>query len=450
MKTLRKLFNLVATLAFALFAIACINTNTTDESTFVPFDIDFSTGEAEWDATDQNQELVLNKLGVGTTGTVPYLVVNSSVYWTVSVEYDIPETPEVPETPETPETPEATPSSADFEPWLKVSPIGGPQPATAVTNVYLDMDANTGEDRTATVVFKTLETEYRVLVRQRGPKTNANESRLVFVQDNFGGAMIKENTMVKFYTFSNADGSKSYNGVATAGDLYAYGYASSDNVYASIDEPSKGYYDVEFDLESSGGANIMLDGKSHFDVRNFNNQDKTDFYLSFGAKNSDGKFSKNDLKLYISHDCKNWAEMDYVHTNHPTNDWSLNTFDFSIAPNVSKILYFRFENTSDDVYRIDDIFFSEYDPSDNIFPLIELGSDIIGLPINFKFNDLKQGETVNNKFLKGNIYTLALEFEEENIIDPEGLCVTVKVTIQPWTVVEVDPVFNKPAASNAQ
>ena len=76
MKTLRKLFNLVATLAFALFAIACINTNPSDESTFVPFDIDFSTGEAEWDATDQNQELVLNKLGVGTTGTVPYLVVN--------------------------------------------------------------------------------------------------------------------------------------------------------------------------------------------------------------------------------------------------------------------------------------------------------------------------------------------------------------------------------------
>ena len=209
MKTLRKLFNLVATLAFALFAIACINTNTNDESTFVPFDIDFSTGEAEWDATDQNQELVLNKLGVGTTGTVPYLVVNSSVYWTVSVEYDIPETPEVPETPETPETPEATPSSADFEPWLEVSPIGGPQPATAVTNVYLTMAENTGEDRTATVVFKTLETEYRVLVRQRGPKTNANENRLVFVQDNFGGAMIKENTMVKFDTVSNADVSKS-------------------------------------------------------------------------------------------------------------------------------------------------------------------------------------------------------------------------------------------------
>ena len=384
MKTLRKLFNKLAACAVALLALAsCVNNQTTDnQSAFVPFGIDFSTGEAQWDVNDQDQELVLNKLGVGTTGTVPYLEVSSSTYWTVSVEYDQTSIVD-------PETGEVT----EIEPWLEVSPLGGPQPATSVTNVYLTMSENTGEDRTASVVFKTLQTKYEVRIRQRGPKTNVNESRLVFVQDNFGGDMIKENTLVKFYTFSNADGSKSYNGVATAGDLYAYAYAGSDNSYASVDEPSKGYNDVLFDLTASGGANIMIDGKGHFDIRNFNNQDKTDFYLSFGAKNSDGKFNKNDLKLYISHDNNSWAEMDYVHSQHPTNDWSLNTFDFSIAPNVSKILYFRFENTSDDVYRIDDIFFSEYDPSDNIFPLIELGSDIIGLPVNFKYNDLKQGET---------------------------------------------------------
>lgn len=386
MKTFRKLFNLVIASAIALFAVvACIDQGRTDDNgTFVPFDIDYSTGEAQWSVDSQEQELVLNKLGVGVTGTVPYLEVSSSVYWTVSVEYDKVYTTD----PETGETTED-----ENEPWLEVSPLGGPLPATSVTNVYLTMSENSGEDRTAKVVFKTLETIYTVSVRQRGPKTNINESRLVFVEDSFGGDMIKENTLVKFYTFANADGSKSYKGVATAGDLYAYAYASSDNVYASVAEPSKGYYDVLFDREPTGGANIMLDGKGHFDIRNFNNQDKTDFYLSFGAKNSDGKFNKNDLKLYISHDNANWAEMEYTHAQHPTNDWSLNTFDFSIASNVSKILYFRFENTSEDVYRIDDIFFSEYDPSDNVFPLIELGSDIIGLPVNFKFNDLKQGET---------------------------------------------------------
>lgn len=372
MKTFRKLLNLVVVSAMALFVMAsCINHTTDDGATFVPFDIEFSTGEAQWDVDSQDEELVLNKLGVGATGTVPYLEVHSSVYWTVAVEY----------------------ADQSVEPWLEVSPLGGPQPATSVTNVYLTMGENTDEDRTATIRFKTLETSYTVTVRQRGPKTNANENRLIFVQDNFGGDMIKENTMVKFYTFATAAGPKSYSGVATAGDLYAYAYAGSDNAYASIDEPSKNYYDTKFDREASGGANIMIDGKGHFDIRNFNNQDKTDFYLSFGAKNSDGKFSTDDLKLYISHDNANWAEMEYVHTKHPINDWSINTFDFSIAPNVSKILYFRFENKSDDTYRIDDIFFSEYDPSDNVFPLIELGSDIIGLPVNFKYNDLKQGET---------------------------------------------------------
>ncbi|MBQ5752662.1 MAG: hypothetical protein IIV91_00435 [Alistipes sp.] len=367
MKTLKQLFSVVVICIAAVISFsACVTETTDDNANFVPFNITYSTGEAVWSETNP-EPLVLNKLGVGTTGTVPYLEVSSSTYWTVAVD------------------------EASKE-WLSVSPLGGPQPALSVTNVYLTLSANSGEDREGVITFTQLGKTYQVVVKQRGPLTNANESRLVFVADNFGGKNLQENTVVKFYTFTGDNGGKSYSGIATAGDLYAYAYASSDNVFASKDEPSQNYFDVQFDREASAGANIMLDGKGHFDIRNFNNQDKTDFYLSFGAKNSDGRFRKQDLKLYISHDNKNWAEMDYVHAESKTNDWTLNTFDFSIAPNVSKILYFRFENTSDDVYRIDDLFVSEYDPSDNIFPLIEQGSDIIGLPVNFKFNNLKQGE----------------------------------------------------------
>ena len=51
------------------------------------------------------------------------------------------------------------------------------------------------------------------------------------------------------------------------------------------------------------------------------------------------------------------------------------------------------------------------------------------------------GAITGNKFEAGHIYTLDLSFNEANIIDPEGLCVTVKVTIQPWTVNVVTPVF---------
>ena len=403
MKTLKQLFGLLAILAAVLFVgVSCSNDNANDEKTVVPFDIEFSTGEAVWDEMNPSSAqstLVLNKLGVGTTGTVPYLEVSSSIYWTVSVKYP-------------------NQDAEGFEPWLEVSPLGGPQPALSVTNVYLEMGENKGEDRSAVVVFTTLNKTYEAHVTQRGPLTDPNESRLVFVKDHFGGSILTEDTMVKFYTFSDENG-RTYSGVATAGDLYAYCYGGSDHAYASLDEPSQNYYDVKFGGEASGGANIKLAPGAYFDIKNFNNQDKTDFYMSFGAKNSNGKFRTSDLKLYISHNGVLWHQMEYVHTESPTNDWSLNTFDFSIAPNVSKILYFRFQNDSEDDYRIDDIFFSEYEPSDNVFPLIEYGSDIIGLPANFKFNNLSQN-SLNGQYWMGNGIVLSEEsgaYDDEEPVD---------------------------------
>ena len=48
---------------------------------------------------------------------------------------------------------------------------------------------------------------------------------------------------------------------------------------------------------------------------------------------------------------------------------------------------------------------------------------------------------VDNKFEAENIYTINLVFEEGNIMDPEGLCVKVNVTINPWTVNTRYPIF---------
>ena len=59
-----------------------------------------------------------------------------------------------------------------------------------------------------------------------------------------------------------------------------------------------------------------------------------------------------------------------------------------------------------------------------------------------------EGQIEKNEFKAGNIYTLEIPFKEENIINPEGLCVTVKVTIVDWKVNTVTPVFNKPAKQN--
>lgn len=63
--------------------------------------------------------------------------------------------------------------------------------------------------------------------------------------------------------------------------------------------------------------------------------------------------------------------------------------------------------------------------------------------VDLTVTDLKKGENINNTFAAENIYQLDLSFTEKNIIDPEGLCVKVTVTIAPWTVNTVTPVFGK-------
>ena len=174
MKTLKQLFSVVAICFALVIGFASCNTDpkgTDDGANVVPFSITYSTGEAVWSETDP-QPLVLNKLGVGTTGTVPYLEVSSSTYWTVSVD------------------------EASKE-WLTVSPLGGPEPALTVTNVYLTLTPNEGEDRTGIITFTQLGKSYTVEVQQRGPLSNANESRLVFVSDNFGGKSLSENTVTE-------------------------------------------------------------------------------------------------------------------------------------------------------------------------------------------------------------------------------------------------------------
>ncbi len=356
----------VAISAFALSSCTSdgdvVDNYTKKEATSIS--ISYSTGGATWDA--QNPEtLELNKIGCGTTGTVPYLIVNSNNYWTI----------EVPE---------------EYADWLSVSPLGGPEPATTTTNVYITLSENTAEaSRDAKIYFNTRAGErFEVPIRQYG-----NTSSLVFVNETFGDN-VTEDTVVKFYTFTNTDGSRSYSGVATAGDRFAYGYSGSNNTFISKDEPSHGYADVVDGAEASGGANVYFDGASYLNVRNFNDQGKTSFRLSFGAKNSDGAFRKQDFKLYISCDNSYWSEMNYNHDVNTINDWSFNYINFSIAPNVSDVLYFKFENVSSDCYRMDDfkVVEKEQDDNDDFFELIVVGSDVIGLPVNFTFNNLRQAE----------------------------------------------------------
>lgn len=400
MKTLKHFISFVATAVFAISAcVSCTTDNTSPvKDTSFLFDIEYSTGEAIW--TEENpQELVLNKLGVGTTGTIPYLIVKSNTFWTIEVR--------------------------EGDDWISVSPLAGPTPDVVatdekITNVYLTVTENKGEDRHGVVVFKFADAkEMRVPVLQKGPKTSTEESLLTFLTDDFG-TVKGDDVRVKFYPFSKenefGETVRTYDGIAVAGDPSGrpFSYAGSENCYASDNIPSSDYLDPMYDKAASGGANIMIDGKGYFDVCVFNNQGVTDFRMSFGAVNNDGKFRAKDLKVWISCDGVNWTvdasdtkdgSIQYVHSEPlKVNGWSLNTADFAIVPGVSNILYFRFQNLSSDVYRIDDLLFTELDgESDQIFSLIQTGSDIIGIPVTFEFQSLSSSNTKGSFWLSNDI-----------------------------------------------
>ncbi len=360
--------------------------------------ITYSTGGAKWDAVNP-ETLELNKLGVGSTGSVPYLIVTSNNYWTVRV-------------PE------------EYAEWLQVSPKGGPQPASETTNVYLTLTNNKDvNERTAEVIFTTYQgEEFIVPIKQHG-----DTSTTLFVLDTFGDdeSRLKEDMAVKFYNYTNADKSSTFDGVAVAGDQYPYGYVGSDNVYVSLAEPSHGYSDVVDGTPASGGANILINPDGEFTARNFNNQNKVSFHLTFGAKNCDGRFNPADLKLLISHDNNPndelWSEMPYRHDVSEVNDWTINSFDFQIAPNVTKVLYFKFKNVSSDVYRIDDFKITEKVPADDndmLYELISIGSDIVGLPANFLFNNLSTTKRNGEYWISyGTVFSEESGFYEDGASD---------------------------------
>lgn len=370
------------------------------------FDITYSTGEAKWDK-EKPETLILNKLGVGMTGTVPYLKVKSNTFWTITV-----------------------PEDCD---WLRLSlsaetsfnesktTVGGPTSDVVktddqMTNVYIKLQENRGDTQNVTLKFRfSSGLEYAVPISQKGAQTSGESSLLTFLKDGFG-KVGGDDVAIKFYPFSEtraADGKsvRTYEGVAVAGDATGrpFSYAGSENAFVSDKNPSEEYTILteSNEVPASGGANILLDGKSYFDIRVFNNQGKSDFQFFFGAKNDDGKYRSKDLKLWISKDGVDWTtdasdisdgSVAYDRfESESVNGWALSRAKFSIVPGVSNILYFRFENTSNDTYRIDDIFVEEYEgETDQIFSLIKIGSDVIGLPVNFTFTDLKASNTKGN------------------------------------------------------
>lgn len=202
------------------------------------FDITYSTGEAKWDK-EKPETLILNKLGVGMTGTVPYLKVKSNTFWTITV-----------------------PEDCD---WLRLSlsaetsfnesktTVGGPTSDVVktddqMTNVYIKLQENRGDTQNVTLKFRfSSGLEYEVPISQKGAQTSGESSLLTFLKDGFG-KVGGDDVAIKFYPFSEtraADGKsvRTYEGVAVAGDATGrpFSYAGSENAFVSDKNPSEEY-----------------------------------------------------------------------------------------------------------------------------------------------------------------------------------------------------------------
>lgn len=61
-----------------------------------------------------------------------------------------------------------------------------------------------------------------------------------------------------------------------------------------------------------------------------------------------------------------------------------------------------------------------------------------------------EGSNWNGSYVVNNIYQLAVDFPQSALADQQGICANVTVTIVPWTVNTVTPVFGTTGGSNAQ
>jgi hypothetical protein len=57
--------------------------------------------------------------------------------------------------------------------------------------------------------------------------------------------------------------------------------------------------------------------------------------------------------------------------------------------------------------------------------------------------DATAGTANGNAFAAGNIYTIDLTFNQENIKDEDGICVVVTIEIQNWVVEKRYPIYSK-------
>lgn len=262
------------------------------------------------------EQLTVNKRGLTAEGETPTISVRSNTYWIIR--------------------------QMEADDWFTLSPAAG----SGDVEVEIETAENSGEPRSATLVFETRTGEIaRIIVNQQG-----SANTLCFFEDDFGTGASGQ-SIVQFDGWNR-------NGIGSQRCQY-----SGDNIIVDSGLPSSGYDGA------SGGNNIVFGAAdADFVLGGIDLKGDINFQLTFGCMTDDTSFEAEKLQLYVSKDQQHWTPLSYERSQ--ASSWEKVKVPFYLPEGV-KQLYLRFHGVNAENYRLDDITLNEGDGSGTTITFVE-------------------------------------------------------------------------------
>ena len=257
-----------------------------------------------------------NKRGVAADGETLRIGVRSNTYWIIRQQAE--------------------------DDWFTLSPKAG----SGSREVEAAIAANTGQERSATLVFETEQGRMQqITLRQEG-----HNSTVRFLNDDFG-------TGTSAQSVAQFDG-WNRNGI---GSLRCQYWGNDVNVDAG--QPSAGY-----DGASGGNGIVFAADSANFILGGIALKGDINFNLSFGCTTSQAIFNPGELKVFFSKDLVNWTPIAYERSS--SAGWERVNIPFYLPEGVDQ-LYVRFLGRKADAYRLDDVTLAEGDGRGETITFVE-------------------------------------------------------------------------------
>ena len=285
-----------------------------------------------------------NKRGLAADGETLHIDVKSNTYWIIRQQ--------------------------EADDWFTLSPQAG----SGSREVAVTIAANTGQERSATLVFETEHGQMqRITLWQEG---HGNTIR--FFNDDFGtGASALP--VVQFEGWNR-------NGIGSLRCQYW-----GNDVNADSGQASSGY------VGASGGNGIVFAADSaNFILGGIALKGDINFNLSFGCMTSQAAFDPAQFQVFFSKDRVNWTPIAYDRSSGA--GWEAVNIPFYLPEGVDQ-LYIRFLGRKAGAYRLDDVTLAEGDGRGETITFVEDIVEYEEIPV---FNEAFDWCVGPNSTLPGN------------------------------------------------